>query len=162
MQGYTEALDSCPRYLSYERAVIKSNIAACYLHTSSWKEAVKASTDALDLLKPKLQERKTVGPDGKEVIVEEEVEDDDDDDDDEFKDALEEKAEEEEEADEEIVSAGAQKAEPVVPTLSVKDKKKQDRDRIYTKALLRRAKARTELGGWSALQGAEEGRSSPS
>lgn len=60
---------------------------------------------------------------------------------------------EEEEADEEIISPGAAKAEDT----SVKARRKADIDRIRTKALLRRGKARMEIGSWSSLQGAEEG-----
>ncbi len=36
-------------------------------------------------------------------------------------------------------------------------RKKEDIQRIRAKALMRRAKARAEHGGWAALQGAEEG-----
>jgi hypothetical protein len=59
----------------------------------------------------------------------------------------------EEEADEEIVSAGAQKAEDT----SKQGTTEADIERIRTKALLRRARARSEQGGWSGLQGAEDG-----
>jgi hypothetical protein len=61
-----------------------------------------------------------------------------------------------EEADEEIISEGAAKAEDV----SEKGQREADVERIRTKALMRRARARSELGGWANLQGAEEGRSS--
>jgi tetratricopeptide (TPR) repeat protein len=59
----------------------------------------------------------------------------------------------EEEADEEIISQGAEKAEDT----SAQGKREADIERIRTKALLRRARARSEMGGWSTLQGAEEG-----
>jgi hypothetical protein len=59
----------------------------------------------------------------------------------------------EEEADEEIVSAGAQKAEDT----SKQGTTEADIERIRTKALLRRARGRSEQGGWSGLQGAEDG-----
>lgn len=59
----------------------------------------------------------------------------------------------EEEADEEIISEGATKAEDV----SAKGKRESDIDRIRAKALMRRARGRSEMGGWSSLQGAEEG-----
>jgi hypothetical protein len=59
----------------------------------------------------------------------------------------------EEEADEEIISEGAEKAEDT----SAQGKREADIERIRTKALLRRARARSELGGWSSLQGADEG-----
>lgn len=63
------------------------------------------------------------------------------------------KQEEEEEADEEIITSGATKAEDT----SSKGKKKSDIERIRAKALMRRGKARMEIGSWSTLQGAEEG-----
>jgi tetratricopeptide (TPR) repeat protein len=46
--GYNRALDILPSYLDYELAILKSNIAACHLKLEEWKEAVEASTDALD------------------------------------------------------------------------------------------------------------------
>lgn len=61
--------------------------------------------------------------------------------------------EEEDEAEEEIISQGAEKAEDT----SSQGQRETDIERIRTKALLRRARARSELGGWSSLQGAEEG-----
>lgn len=131
----------CPKYLAYERAVIKTNIAACYLHTQAWKDVVKVSTEALELLDPNLRDRKgdndKAESKGEEIVTEATAAED-----------------EEEEADEEIVSAGAEKAERNVT--SGKAKRHLDVERIKSKALLRRAKARTELGGWSALTGAEE------
>lgn len=41
--------------------------------------------------------------------------------------------------------------------LRVSDERKGDIARIRSKALMRRAKAKTELGGWGNLQGAEDG-----
>jgi tetratricopeptide (TPR) repeat protein len=148
--GYNEALEVCPKYLSYDRAVIKSNIAACHLHTSAWKDAITASSEALDLLDPKpetKEESEKGGNDGEQLDDNEEVEE-------KWEDA---KEEPEEEADEEIISAGAAKAEPIP---DMKKQRENDEDRIRVKALMRRAKARTELGGWSTLQAAEEGMSS--
>ncbi|KAH7410985.1 tetratricopeptide repeat protein-like protein 1 [Cadophora sp. MPI-SDFR-AT-0126] len=127
---YDKALATCPNYLEYEVAVLKSNVAAGYLKLEDWKEAVKAASAALECL-DRLQEI------GKEESGEEKggaakVE--------------------EEEADEEIISAGAAKAEDT----SDKGKREADIERIRCKALMRRARARSELGGWSNLQGAEE------
>lgn len=109
---------------------MKSNIAACHLKLEDWKEAVKAASAALDGLDR--LEGKGAEKGEKEtggVKVEEE-------------------------ADEEIVSEGAAKAEDT----SEKGKRGADIERIRGKALMRRARARSELGGWSALQGAEEGK----
>lgn len=118
--------------------MLNSNVAACHLKLEEWKETVKAageSIDDLDRLDPtKAKEtKKDSSPnsdDGKEVAEAQE-----------------------EEADEEIVSVGAAKAEDT----SAVAKRKADIERIRSKALLRRARARSELGGWSALGGAEEG-----
>lgn len=122
---YDKALSTCPNYLDYEIAVLKSNIAACYLKLEDWKEAVKAATAALDGL-DKLQGKGAEG---------------------------EAKVDEDEEADEEIISEGAAKAEDT----SDKGKRETDIERIRAKALMRRARARSEQGGWASLQGAEEG-----
>ncbi|CZT45356.1 related to tetratricopeptide repeat protein 1 (TTC1) [Rhynchosporium secalis] len=127
---YDKALAACPNYLEYEVAVLKSNVAACHLKLEDWKEAVKAASAALEGL-DRLQGI------GKYNAGKEEGED---------------TKVEEEEADEEIVSAGASKAEDT----SDKGKREADIDRIRGKALMRRARARSELGGWSGLQGAEE------
>ena len=121
----------CPNYLDYEIAVLKSNIAACHLKLEDWKEAVKAATAALDGL-DKLQGK---GDDGKQE--EEEVKGDDDGE------------------IEEIISEGATKAEDT----SEKGKREADIERIRAKALMRRARARSEIGGWATLQGAEDGNS---
>jgi hypothetical protein len=110
--------------------VLRSNIAACHLKLEDWKEAVKAASAALDGL-DKLQGKPGEGKDGEGVEVKPG----------------------EEEADEEIVSEGATKAEDV----SDKGKREADIERIRAKALMRRARARSEMGGWSSLQGAEEG-----
>jgi tetratricopeptide (TPR) repeat protein len=125
IEAYDKALSTCPNYLDYEIAVLKSNIAACYLKLEDWKEAVKAATAALDGL-DKLQEKEAEG----EV-----------------------KVDKDEEADEEIISEGAVKAEDT----SDKGKRETDTERIRAKALMRRARARSEQGGWASLQGAEEG-----
>ncbi|OBT43539.1 hypothetical protein VE00_06792 [Pseudogymnoascus sp. WSF 3629] len=134
---YAEAISSCPNYLFYERAVLNSNVAACHLKLEEWKETVKAaseSVDDLDRLDPtKAKDNKKgnspKGEDGKEIVEAEE-----------------------EEADEEIVSVGAAKAE----NTSEAARRKTDIERIRSKALLRRARARSEMGRWSALGGAEE------
>lgn len=133
---YDKALSICPNYLDYEIAVLKSNIAACHLKLEEWKDAVKAATAALDGL-DKLQGRTPKGKEGDDEGVKAED------------------AGEEEEVDEEIVSEGATKAEDA----SDKGKREADIERIRCKALMRRARARSELGGWSNLQSAEEGNS---
>ena len=129
IETYDKALSTCPNYLDYEIAVLKSNIAVCHLKLEDWKEAVKAATAALDGL-DKLQGRTVKAQEGEEKDMKGD-----------------------EEADEEIVSEGATKAEDT----SDKGKREADIERIRGKALMRRARARSELGGWSTLQAAEEG-----
>ena len=72
--------------------------------------------------------------------------------------------------EEEIVSQGATKAGPLLGNLDLglaidpqtreredsARKREDDVQRIRAKSLMRRARARTELGGWSNLAGAEE------
>ncbi len=137
---YGKALQTCPRYLGYERAVLKSNVAACYLKTEEWKEAVKAAGECLDLLDTAEGKRKNKDKvdGGSESEKGEETAEDTID---------------EEEADEEIITPGAASAEDT----SAKAKRKAEIARIRAKALMRRGKARMEVGSWSSLQGAEEG-----
>jgi tetratricopeptide (TPR) repeat protein len=142
---YNSAISTCPNYLDYEVAVLRSNIAACHLKLEDWRLAVEEATKALDGL-DKLQgrgkfEKKKKGEKGGDVRGNDE----------EGKEVY-----EEEEADEEIISEGATKAEDT----SEKGKRESDIDRIRAKALMRRARARSELGGWSSLAGAEEGKPS--
>ncbi|KUI54490.1 Tetratricopeptide repeat protein 1 [Cytospora mali] len=137
---YDEAVSVCPNYLDFELAVLKSNVAACNLKLEEWKDAISTATAAIDKL-DKLETR----------LAEEE------------KAAAEAKAKEEEEVEEEIISAGAETAGPPVsheeqedPEEVARKKKREDIKRIRYKALIRRARARSEAGGWSNLSGAEE------
>lgn len=101
---------------------------------------MKVATDALELLDPSLREKKKPASKGEDE--EEQIE------------LPEDKPEDEDEADEEIVSEGALKAEKVITSAAAK--RKEDVERIKSKALLRRARARSEIGNWSSLSGAEE------
>lgn len=137
---YDEAVAVCPNYLDFEIAVLKSNVSACYLKLQEWKNANTAATAALEKL-GKLESQ----------LAEEE------------KAAADAKAKEEEEVEDEIISPGAEKAGPPIPTDEkedpaqvARDKKREDIKRIRYKALIRRARARSEEGGWTNLSGAEE------
>lgn len=143
MAKYDEAMSSCPNYLDYELAVLKSNVAACHIKLEEWKEAIQSATDALAGL-DKLEGRAEDGePDTSETKTETPVET-------------------AEEVDEEIISAGATKAAPAPPSESetaaerARRQRQEDILRIRTKALLRRARARSEAGGWSNLAGAQD------
>ncbi|KAI8631921.1 hypothetical protein F5Y19DRAFT_380412 [Xylariaceae sp. FL1651] len=136
---YEEATAICPHYLDYELAVLKSNIAACHLKLEQYKEAVKSATEALDgLNRLEKADAKSAQEQGEEVR----------------------NAPDEDEVEEEIISSGAQKSAPAIKQESEAEeaarKRQEDILRIRAKALMRRARARTELGGWSNLSGAEE------
>ncbi|KAI3320151.1 hypothetical protein HD806DRAFT_507859 [Xylariaceae sp. AK1471] len=136
---YEEATAICPHYLDYELAVLQSNIAACHLKLEQYKEAIKSATESLDSLS---RVEKSV-TESAEKFTE-----------DTKKDA------QEDEPEEEIVSAGAQKSAPAIvqetEAQQAARKRRDDMLRIRAKALMRRARARSELGGWSNLSGAEE------
>ncbi|TQS34441.1 hypothetical protein Golomagni_05177 [Golovinomyces magnicellulatus] len=123
---YNEALSVCPEYLDYEVAILKSNIAACYLKLQNWKESTKFATAALD----KLEKLEEFHAEENEINEDASLE----------------------KADEEIVSAGAAKAE--VTDCAIK--RKMDIEKIKKKCLMRRARSNCEIGGWSSLQSAQE------
>jgi tetratricopeptide (TPR) repeat protein len=130
---YDEAVAVCPNYLDYELAVLKSNIAACHTELHEWKEAVNNATTALDNL-DRLERAEKEKSASEENDSKSEVE-------------------------EEIISAGAAKAGPPLPKEEdhakvARRKRADDISRIRMKALMRRARARGELGGWSNLEGA--------
>ncbi|KAI5861572.1 hypothetical protein GGS23DRAFT_611642 [Durotheca rogersii] len=133
---YEEATSVCPHYLDYELAVLKSNISACHLKLEQWTEAVKAATESVEGL-DRLQKAEA----DRERSEQQQKQKEDD-------------------VEEEIVSSGAQKSAPASRDEDAAEAAKQRRHddilRIRAKALMRRARARSELGGWSNLAGAEE------
>ncbi|KAK4035046.1 NMD3 family-domain-containing protein [Parachaetomium inaequale] len=138
---YDEAVAVCPNYLDYELAVLRSNIAACHLKLEEWKEAVSNATNALDGLDRLEQQEK----EGDKAI------------------AAEPKDAKTHDAEAQIISAGAAKAGPALSTNAdhesteaARRKRQDDIARIRAKALMRRARARSELRGWSNLEGAIE------
>ncbi|KAK6853881.1 hypothetical protein PG995_010693 [Apiospora arundinis] len=138
---YEEAASVCPHYLDYELAVLQSNISACHLKLEQWKDAIGSASKALEGLN-RLDKAAT-----EEQAAETERE---------------KKAQnEEDEVEEEIVSSGAQSSAPAVKEEEseaelARRKRKEDIARIRAKALMRRARARSEQGGWANLSGAEE------
>lgn len=127
---YDKALSSCPNYLDYEVAVLKSNIAACHLKLEDWKAAVDSATAALDALDRLLPKKK------KEKAKDDEAGTD--------------------EGIVEIEGEGAEAEEEELKKLEISDQRRDDILRIRSKALMRRAKAKSEQGGWGNLQGAED------
>ncbi|PSS05325.1 hypothetical protein BD289DRAFT_5578 [Coniella lustricola] len=136
---YSDATDVCPNYLDYELAVLHSNISACHLKCEEWKDAITSATasiDKLDKVDRQLAEEEAIVAAAKA---------------------------EEDEVEEEIVSSGAAQAAPKPvndqdddPITASRRKRKEDAKRIRYKALMRRARARSEAGGWTNLAGAEE------
>lgn len=128
IQAYEKALAICPAYLEYDVAVLRSNIAACHLKLTEWKEAVVTTTQALDSL-DRFEPSLSIAPKnfsetdiGSGSIVGE------------FDDAT-----------EVYLSALFRTGHTI-----------NEVHKLRTKALLRRAKARLELGGWASLQGSLE------
>lgn len=61
-----------------------------------------------------------------------------------------------EEVDDET-EAKINEAQKTSSSTKIEGRTKEDIQRMRAKALMRRARARTEQGGWAALQGADEG-----
>lgn len=129
--------------------MIQSNISACHLQIEQWTEAIKAATDAIDsLAKVETEEQ---------LVPKDEPKDTESD----SKDEKTNDNKDEDDVEEEIVSSGAERAAPMpppepTPEQAALENRRADILRIRTKALLRRARARSEAGGWSNLAGAEE------
>ncbi|KAG6293233.1 hypothetical protein E4U46_007809 [Claviceps purpurea] len=173
LSRYQNALSTCPNYLLYERAVVQSNMAACYLQMEQWKDAIKAATSALDGLatlegKDKAKESgQKQELDGGEKNREIKQQDAQMKNGDSSSEASPKTADQDGAIEGEIISAGAARAAPGPPPSSPQpidgdtntaaaEKRAADVRRIRIKALLRRARARAEAGGWHNLTGAEE------
>ncbi|KAG6229210.1 hypothetical protein E4U26_000467 [Claviceps purpurea] len=173
LSRYQDALSTCPNYLLYERAVVQSNMAACYLQMEQWKDAIKAATSALDGLatlegKDKAKESgQKQELDGGEKNREIKQQDAQMKNGDSSSEASPKTADQDGAIEGEIISAGAARAAPGPPPSSPQsidgdtstaaaEKRAADVRRIRIKALLRRARARSEAGGWHNLTGAEE------
>jgi tetratricopeptide (TPR) repeat protein len=133
---YEEAAAVCPHYLDYEIAVLQSNISACHLKLEQWKEAIGSATKSIEGLdRTERAEAEAAKRDKEQNDAEDDVE-------------------------EEIISSGAEKSAPAPEVEDeaekARRKRREDTLRIRAKALMRRARARSELGGWANLSGAEE------
>lgn len=133
IQTYDRALAQCPNYLDYELAVLRSNIAACHLQLSEWKEAIESAEkgiEGLDRLEP-LPKPKPVAKDkaGDKTLQDKE-----------------------ESTVEEVTDAEATRIETLRTSTHTLDQIRK----LQTKLLLRRAKANTNLSTWSSLQAADE------
>lgn len=126
---YDKALASCPNYLEFQIAVLKSNVSACHLKLAEWKAAIDSATSALDAID--------------RLILEENESKDSD---------------AQEEGDSRIVEVGDEESDAFAKMDKMEERRQQldNMNRIKVKSLLRRARARMESGGWGNLQGAEE------
>jgi tetratricopeptide (TPR) repeat protein len=129
IQSYEKALAVCPTYLEYDIAVLRSNIAACHLKLEEWKQAVESATKALEAL-----DRLDPPP-----IKEKD-----------------ERAERNDGGGGGIVGKVDDTAEVLLDALTRTNHTINDVHKLRTKVLLRRAKARHEVGGWASLQGSLE------
>ncbi|KAF4218351.1 hypothetical protein CNMCM8980_002559 [Aspergillus fumigatiaffinis] len=134
---YDRALASCPNYLDYEVAVLRSNMAACYLKLEDWKASVDSATACLDRLENIIPLSPQQSPD---------------------KEQTKQNSQSSEQTDAVVEISGENKEaeEEELKRLQKMDEKKNDVMRIRAKALMRRARAKSQLGGWGNLQGAEE------
>jgi tetratricopeptide (TPR) repeat protein len=127
IQTYEKALAVCPTYLEYDIAILRSNIAACHIKLAEWKQAVESATKALESL-DRLDPPPPAAKDDRE----------------------------------EGNNGGGTIAEIddtteiLLDALTRTSHTLNDVHKLRTKALLRRAKARHEVGGWASLQGALE------
>lgn len=138
-----------PNYLEYEIAVLKSNVAACHLKLADWKAAVDEATKSLEALDRLDGPPPTPNPsDKKDERAADRVEKD-----------TGEKGD-----DDGVVELADDDGDEgeALEKLQKDDRRKDDIRRIRIKALMRRARARTEQGGWGNLQGALEGMIPPS
>ncbi|KAJ5990176.1 hypothetical protein N7499_010703 [Penicillium canescens] len=134
---YDRALASCPSYLDYDVAVLHSNIAACYLKLEDWKAAVDSATvsiERLDKVIPPTAQVKDDDSKGKTAS-----------DSDKDTDGVVEISGDDEEAEEKELQR-----------LKNQDEQRRNVMRIRAKSLMRRAKAKSQIGGWGSLQGAAE------
>jgi tetratricopeptide (TPR) repeat protein len=126
IQNYEKALAVCPGYLEYDIAVLRSNIAACHLKLEEWKQAVESATKAIEAL-DRLDPPPTKA-DGEKT----------------------------ESNGGGIVGEVDDSTEILLDALTRTGHSINDVHKLRTKALLRRAKARHEVGGWASLQGSLE------
>ncbi|KAI9679391.1 MAG: hypothetical protein M1817_005413 [Caeruleum heppii] len=136
LESYNEALAHCPEYRFFDVAVLKANVAACLVKLERWGEVEDVVGKCLEGL------GREEGGDGEEVGGKS------DEGDDKGSRAM-------EQSDEATDITNLTRPDTVKSSISEKHTT-QDIERIRIKALLRRAKARTQLGGWAKLQGVDE------
>lgn len=134
IQTYDRALSSCPNYLDYELAVLRSNVAACHLKLQEWKEAVESAEKGITNLEnleplPTLPKPKDSRKEGKDAV---------------------------EEANGDGIEEVSEEVEERIANLQKSGRTLDEVRKLQIKLLMRRAKAKAEVGTWANLQGADE------
>ncbi|KAI9667798.1 MAG: hypothetical protein M1821_000617 [Bathelium mastoideum] len=139
LSTYDKALAVCPAYLDYELAVLRSNVAACQLKLQEWQAAVTAAEQSLanlerldPLPKPPSEDNLEDGERGRAGQGREDK------------------------TGTEVVEEVDDQTAARIEALAKSGRTRADVQRIRIKALLRRARAQTEIGSWATLQSAEE------
>ncbi|KAI4124732.1 MAG: hypothetical protein LQ338_004650 [Usnochroma carphineum] len=140
---YDRALASVPNYLEYEIAVLKSNIAACHLKLSDWKAAIDEATKSIEALDRLEKPPSTPINGGTNESGTQDCSNASD------------AAKSNDDGVIELAEDAEDEAE-ALRQIEKHDRRKDDIKRIRAKALMRRARARSEQGGWGDLQGALE------
>lgn len=117
--------------------MIRSNIAACHLKLEDWKAAVDAATACVDCLERVIPSSVQEAADAPQTKGEGDSKN--------HTDGVVEISGDDEEAEQEELKR-----------IQKYDERRNDVARIRAKALMRRAKAKSQQGGWANLQGAEE------
>lgn len=176
IQSYEDALsDLTETKAEFEKGVLKANIAAGWLKLEEWEKAIGAAGEALEALERADPRCVGVGRDGEEGRKRKRGEEgradaseaDEGGHDGETKDGGHIKVDEEQregnetneenEGDQEVWRLSSEDEVRVRKSaLLFLDHNDEDIERMRGKVLLRRATARLKLGGWAALQGADE------
>lgn len=117
--------------------MIRSNIAACHLKLEDWKAAVDAATACIDCLERVIPSSVQKDADAPQTKGEGDSKN--------HTDGVVEISGDDEEAEQEELKR-----------IQKYDERRNDVARIRAKALMRRAKAKSQQGGWANLQGSEE------
>jgi hypothetical protein len=132
MAGYERALAALPTYLEYETAVLRANMAACFVKLKEWKRVVEEADRGLDSLDDWENEKERPSIEDEDAT----------------------------EPPDSTASDGGPKSKERKNS-DHPEPSHEDIRRIRSKLLLRRAKAGTEMGGWAALQRSLEGKHIP-
>lgn len=140
ISSYDRALASCPNYLDYDVAVLRCNISACYLKLADWKAAVDSATMSLERLEKIIPSEPSKGTDHSESKDSKQTS----------------KPAQGDDAVVEISGEDIDAEKKELQRLKELDETRSNVLRIRAKALMRRAKAKSQMGGWANLQGAVE------